>query len=98
MTNSANEEPMPRIIRLLGGKWRDGKRAWRMEWGELSISKGIAAQLCLFEDGFSLNLNALRVNVFIKLPLLRRSSVSLPSALRQGPGSHRKRLRRAAHP
>lgn len=66
------EEPMPGIVRLLGGKWRDGKRAWRMKWGELSISRGIAAELCLFEDGYSLNLHAFRINVFIKLPFLRR--------------------------
>jgi hypothetical protein len=67
------DKPLPLILRLLGARWSDGGREWRMRWGSLSIRQGWACELCLFsEDRFALRLHALRVQVFISLPFLSR--------------------------
>lgn len=67
------EVPMPWPVRVLGGRWRDGARDWRMRWGSLSIRSGWAAELCLFsEDRFSLHLHAFWLNLFVSLPFLSR--------------------------
>jgi hypothetical protein len=66
-------ERMPWPVRLLGGRWKDGRRSYRMRWGDLNIGRrGAAVDLCLFEEGHSLHLRALWIDTFIKLPFLRR--------------------------
>lgn len=67
------EAPMPTIVRMLGGRFRDSRKSYRMQWGELSWRYvGLATKLCLFEEGFSLNLHFAWLGLFIKLPFLRR--------------------------
>lgn len=67
------EAPLPAVVRLLGGRFRDHAGSFRMKWGEMSWAKpGLAAKLCLFEDGYSLMLQVAWLKVFIKLPMLRR--------------------------
>lgn len=69
---------MPALVRAIGGRWKDGRRSYRMKWGELSFGKrGSAFDLCMFsaDDGggrFSLHLHALWVSAFISLPFLNR--------------------------
>lgn len=68
------EQPMPIVVRLLGGRFRDSASSYRMKWGELSWRDfGLAAKLCLFQDShFSLNIHAAWLQLFISLPFLRR--------------------------
>lgn len=75
MSSVVIEDRLPAIIRLLGGKFRDGKRQYRMKWGELGVGhRGYAFDLINFgdEDGWSLHVHALWINAFIKLPLPER--------------------------
>lgn len=66
-------ERLPTIIKLLGGKWKDGPRAYRMKWGELSLAKrGMALDLISFEDHFSLHVHGLWMSAFITLRFLQR--------------------------
>lgn len=66
-------ETIPAFIRHIGGRWRDGPRQYRMRWGELSLFKrGVAFELCLFEDHYSLHVHVLWVSAFITLGFLRR--------------------------
>lgn len=66
----------PRIgwfMRLLGARDREPQRPWwRTTWGEVSLKRGWAVALCLFEEGFSLHLHLFRINAFIRLPFLAR--------------------------
>lgn len=68
------ENGIPFLVRLLGCRFRDSRRSFRMKWGELSIRPGWACQICLFGDGphFSLNLHLLRIQVFVTLGFLNR--------------------------
>lgn len=67
------EPQVPFALRVIGARFRDGRRSFRMHWGELSWRYwGLAAKLCLFEEGFSLNLHLGLLGLFIKLPFLRR--------------------------
>lgn len=73
--NPVYDNPMPRIIRAIGGRFRDGKHSFRMNWGELNFGKGgFALSLHLFDDPphFSFQIFALWVNLYVKLPFLRR--------------------------
>lgn len=73
MSDVVIPERIPRLVRFLGGCWRDGRRQYRMRWGELGFGKrGAAFDLCLFEEGHSLHLRALWIDAFIRLPFLRR--------------------------
>jgi hypothetical protein len=75
MTGAIYEQPIPRPLKLLGARWRDGKRSFRMKWGEISFGRPrMALQLCLFGDRphYSLNIEALRINLWIRLPFLER--------------------------
>lgn len=75
MTSPVYETPIPPLLRWLGARWRDGKRSYRMKWGELSFRRsGWAFQLCMFGDPchYSLNVRGLGVSVFINLPFLLR--------------------------
>lgn len=67
--------PIPRVLQLLGAKWRDRPRSFRMKWGDLSFgSRGWALQLCLFGDRphYSLNLHLFWIQLFVRLPFLER--------------------------
>lgn len=67
--------PVPRVLQLLGAKWRDRPRSFRMKWGDLSFgSRGWGLQLCLFGDRphYSLNLHLFWTQLFITLPFLER--------------------------
>ena len=67
------EPAVPIALRLIGARFRDGRRSFRMKWGELSAGRwGFALALCLFEEGFSFHVHFLLLNVFVKLPFLRR--------------------------
>lgn len=80
MSDVVIPERLPLLIRLLGGKWRDGRRSYRMRWGELGFGRrGSAIDLINFgdESGWSLHLHAFWLDTFIKLPL-RRRAVSCP--------------------
>jgi hypothetical protein len=72
MSDVVIAERIPRLIRLLGVKFKDGKRAYRMQWGELSFCRGVAIKLCLFDPDddprLSLHLHALWTNVYLSLP------------------------------
>lgn len=69
----AYDLPVPRLIRLIGGRWRNDSNSYQMRWGELSFRRfGFAAALCMFEEGFSLNLHFLWPQVFVNLPFLKR--------------------------
>lgn len=72
-----NPEPrVPWILRKLGAKWRDGKRSYRMSWGEMVFfSPGWGLDLHLFGDPphFSLGVHLpWLVSVYLALPFLRR--------------------------
>lgn len=66
--------PLPRLVRWLGGRWRDERRSFRMRWGDLSFGKrGWSLQLCLFDERrFSLHVHLFWVQVYISLPFLKR--------------------------
>ena len=66
------ETPVPLMLRLMGARFRDSARSFRMKWGELSFRWGLALELCLFEEGFTLRVHAAVVNIYLKLPFLRR--------------------------
>jgi hypothetical protein len=70
------EPRVPALLRLLGARWRDGKRSFRMSWGEVSFgTPGWALSLHLFGDPnhFSLQIHIWRiVNAYIRLPFLAR--------------------------
>lgn len=69
------EPALPLVVRLLGGRFRDSARSFRMKWGELSWGYrecGLAAKLCLFEEGFSLCLRLAWLQIFVRLPFLQR--------------------------
>ena len=68
------ERSVPLALRLLGARFRDSRRSFRMKWGELSWREfGFAAKLCLFDEGrFSLNLHLAWLQMFVSLPFLSR--------------------------
>lgn len=68
------QDRLPFLIRLLGGRWREshGRPEFRMKWGELSLKRGLACELCLFEEGFTFHWHAFWINVYLKLRFLRR--------------------------
>ncbi len=66
------ERQVPAVVRWLGARFSDGPRSWRMTWGSLSIRRGLAFGLWLFEEGFSFHVHALRVSVYVRLPFLSR--------------------------
>lgn len=69
------ETPIPAVLRWLGARWRDGERAYRMTWGELSFQSGCALELCLFggdRPHFSLHVHLFWVSLYISLPFLNR--------------------------
>lgn len=66
------ERPLPWLVKLLGGKFRDGRWSYRMKWGELNFSRGTALALCMFEDHFSLHVHFLWTDAYIALPVLNR--------------------------
>lgn len=66
------DHEMPNIMRWLGGRRRDGHRDFRMHWGSVTVGRGWAFELCLFEQGFAFRVHALRVNVYLNLPMLNR--------------------------
>jgi len=68
------EDRLPWLVRLLGGRWREthGRPEFRMKWGELSFRRGLALELCLFEDGFTFHVHALWTNIYLRLPALKR--------------------------
>lgn len=79
MSDVVIRESMPVLIKAIGGRWKNGKRSYRMRWGELTIGKrGSAIELCLFsgaagnEGRFSLHLHLFWINTFISLPFLDR--------------------------
>lgn len=66
---------LPWPVRLLGGRFRDGRRQYRMKWGELGIGRrGAAFDVINFgdEQGWSLHLRALWIDAFINLPFRHR--------------------------
>lgn len=72
-----NPEPgVPPLLRILGARWRDGKRHYRMSWGELSFLRpGWGLTLNLFGDPehYSLHVHIpWLVSCYINLPVLRR--------------------------
>jgi hypothetical protein len=72
-----NPEPsVPWLLRKLGAKWRDGKRSYRMAWGELVLlSPGWGLGLHLFGDPphYTLNVHVpWLVSIYLRLPFLRR--------------------------
>jgi hypothetical protein len=74
-----NPEPgVPWILRKLGAKWRDGKRSYRMTWGELGLlSPGWGFDLHLFDDPphYTLHVHLpWLLSCYIRLPFLRRFS------------------------
>jgi hypothetical protein len=70
------ERPIPFALRLLGARWRDSGRTFRMAWGEVTFGRpGWALGLSLFDDPphFSLHIQLWRIaNVYVRLPFLRR--------------------------
>jgi hypothetical protein len=61
----------PAWVRWLGGRENHGE--YRARWGSMATDRcQFALQLCLFEDGYSLNLAFLWLAVYINLPFLRR--------------------------
>jgi hypothetical protein len=76
MSSSAVFEiPIPRALRAIGARWRDGRSSYRMTWGEMTLGRGgFALELCLFGDPphFSLRIHGLWVNLYVQLPFLRR--------------------------
>lgn len=73
MTTIIWDIPIPPFLRLLGARWRDRPRSFRMKWGDLSFgSHGWALELCLFERGYSLHVHALWIKLFVHLPFLDR--------------------------
>lgn len=70
------EPKLPLVLRLLGARWRDRPRSFRMKWGEVTFGgSGWALGLCLFGDRphYSLHIKVWWIaNVFIGLPFLRR--------------------------
>lgn len=66
------ERQIPAVVRWLGARFSDGPQSWRMTWGSLSIRRGLAFGLWLFEEGFSFHVHALRVSVYVRLPFLSR--------------------------
>jgi hypothetical protein len=72
-----NPEPgVPWLLRKLGAKWRDGKRSYRMSWGEMTLLRpGWGLDLHLFGDPphFSIGLHLpWLVSLYVTLPFLRR--------------------------
>lgn len=65
-------ERIPRLIRWLGARFKDGKRAYRMRWGEMGFRRGLALELILFEEHYSLRVHALWTYVYVRLPFLQR--------------------------
>lgn len=66
---------VPWLLRKLGARWRDGKRGYRMAWGELAfLTPGWGLGLHLFDDpphyALAVHLPWL-VSVWFKLPFLR---------------------------
>jgi hypothetical protein len=73
MTAVVIPEHIPAPLRWLGARWKDGRRSYRMRWGELSFFvRGFGVDLCLFEEHYSLHVHALWVNAYITLPFLQR--------------------------
>lgn len=78
MSDVVIRESLPWLIRAIGGRWRDGKRSYRMHWGELTVGKrGSAIDLCMFSGddsggAFSLHLHLFWISAFIRLPFLNR--------------------------
>lgn len=75
MSTAIYEKPIPSVLRLIGARWRDRSRSFRMKWGDLSFGdRGFALELCLFGDGghYSLEIHGLRIKTFIRLPFLQR--------------------------
>jgi len=65
------ERQMPWYIRILGGKWIDDARSYRMSWGELTLGVNWrwALKLHNFEgDHYSLHVAFIFFNAFIYLP------------------------------
>lgn len=75
MSDIVIRDSLPSLIRMLGGKFRDGKRQYRMSWGELGVGKrGYAFDVINFgeDQGWSLHIHAFWINAFIKLPFAER--------------------------
>lgn len=77
MSDVVIREHVPLAIRLLGGRWRDGKRQFRMRWGEIGFGRRGSA-FDLIDWGadsdycdWSLHVRALWIDAFIRLPFLR---------------------------
>lgn len=66
------ENRLPRWVRAIGGKFRYGRKSYRMAWGELSFHPGWSVTLCLFGEAYSLHLGALWTHAYITLPFLQR--------------------------
>jgi len=64
---------LPLMVRLLGGRDKSDRGSFRMKWGSLSLGvRGCALEICLFEEGFSFQINLLWIQCFIDLPFLNK--------------------------
>ncbi len=64
---------MPAWVRWLGGRYADYDNNYRMRWGELVTGRfSFALELCLFEQGYSLQVAIPWLRAYISLPFLRR--------------------------
>lgn len=61
-------DQIPALMRRIGC-FEMTKREWRFRWGEVAWRSGFALKLCLFEEGYSLNIHPGFGGWFIKLPV-----------------------------
>ena len=77
-SSPAYRRAIPTILRWCGARdveynYRTRETDYRMKWGQIVLNKpGFGVELCLFEEGYSLKLHALRACAFIRLPRLQR--------------------------
>lgn len=73
MRDFSYEQPVPTMLRFVGGRFMDGPRECRTHWGSVVWGRWAPAlMLGLFEEGFSFHVQALGLGVWLKLPFLRR--------------------------